>query len=303
SWVEGVFPRMPPRTPAEIFDRDLERWRDVCHPVRVNWELFGLGAVHYACAGKLNLVEDPQVQAKLQAFALQEYDDVRLPNPSLIIANDLATNNIASFLGGDPIQKLVDVIGVTTGTTVDAMRAHFGMEALLARLDDEARQDQTWLFFSNALRTFPVPEHLRSKLKNVLLRTDFAGMVKSDHRVGLVAICEASAQSLNLQDDEVAARLTGAVEAVAEILGQRYDTPGSEREALMLIEAALNVSLHLSPPSRGVAAFTVLARRIIDRWPQVAGWIAPQIATFQRELPTTLASALWPLLVRIRGGV
>ena len=73
-------------------------WKDVCHPARVNWELFGLGAVHYACAGELDLVEDPRLQATLQAFAAREYGESRLPNPALIVATDLARNNLASFL-------------------------------------------------------------------------------------------------------------------------------------------------------------------------------------------------------------
>lgn len=299
QWVETVLPRMPQRTPSEIFDRDMECWKDVCHPTRVSWELFRLGAVHYACAGKLDLVEDPKVQAKLQTFAIQEYGDARLPNPALIVATDLARNNLASFLGGDPVSKLVDLIGASTGITVDALRAQTGIEVLLTQLEDPARQDQAWLFLSHILGTFSVPDHLRSRLKDVLMQADFAGFIKRDKRLGLIALFEASVQSLNLRDDELAARLSGVLEEVAAALPKGDDAGGAERDAFLLIEAAANVSLHFSPPSRGVAAFAALARRIIDRWPQVARWIAPLIVTFQRELPQ--AVALWPLCVRIRG--
>jgi hypothetical protein len=292
---------MPQRTPSEIFDRDMECWKDVCHPARVNWELFGLGAVHYACAGKLHQVEDPNLQATLQAFAVHEYGESRLPNPALIVATDLARNSLASFLGGDPVSKLVDLIGASTGITVDGLRAQAGIEVLLTQLEDEARQDQAWLFFSHVLGTFSVPDHLRSRLKDVLLQTDFEGIIKRDKRVGLIALFEASVQSLNLRDDELAGKLSGVLEEVATSLTKGNDTSGAERDTFLLIEAAANVSLHLSPPSRGAAAFAALARRIIDRWPQVARRIAPLIVTFQRELPVTQAVALWPLSVRIRG--
>lgn len=241
------------------------------------------------------------MQADLQAFAIQQHGEFRLPNPALIVATDLARNGLASLLGGDPISKLVDLIGDATGLTVDGLRAQTGIESLLKQLEDPARHDQVWLFLSHVPGTFSVPDHLRPALKELLLRTDSVEFVNRDKRLGLIALFEASVQSLNLRDDELAARLTDVLVEVARRIPKGPEADELQRDALLLIEAAANVSLNASPPDCGVAAFAALARRIIDQWPQLARWIAPLITTFQRDLPLSQAIPLWPLAARIRG--
>lgn len=92
-------------------------------------------------------------------------------------------------------------------TTTQQSTCVFGRTLTLKQLEDPSRHDHVWLFLSHVLGTFSVPDELRPTLKEVLLRTDFGEFITRDKRLGLIALYQASVQSLNLRDDELAARL------------------------------------------------------------------------------------------------
>jgi hypothetical protein len=119
--------------------------------------------------------------------------------------------------------------------------------------------------------------------------------------VGLIALFEASVQALNLDDVQLAARLQRELEKVAKILSVSESTESSERNGMILIEAAVNLSLSASTPESAMSAFAGLARRIVDQWPELAKWLSPLASTFQRDLPVAQAAAIWPLTIQIRG--
>ena len=300
-WVEEVFPRLPQRLPKEIFERNLDRWLDVCHPTRVTWELFGLGAFHYACAGRHDVSVTGNVRTAIQEFAFLEQDGRLRPKPAFIVANELGCNRLASFLGGDPFSKLNDLVDPETATALKVFRDVTGIEPLMNRLEDPESRNESWPLLAHVLGSFSLPANVKPRLLELLMTTDFGLLVQNNRDVGLIALFEAAVQALNLRDPALVTRLQSELEKVAQILARTESSDRSERDGLILIEAAVNLSLSASPPGSAMASFASFARRIVDQWPAVAKWLSPLVSTFQRDLPISQSSALWPLTIRIRG--
>jgi len=263
-WIEEAFPRLPQRLPKEIFDRNLDRWLDVSHPARVTWELFGLSVFHYASAGKFSMTRTGSVKTALQDFAFLEQKGQLQPKPAFIVANDLGNNRLASFLGGDPFSKLSDLVVPETLRVLTDFRELAGIEALIARFEDPLAQLESWPLLAQVLGSFSLPEKIKPRLRDLLMTTDFGRLVEDNRDVGLIALFEASVQSLHLNDLQLATRLQNELGKVAKILSVSESTESSERNGMILIEAAVNLSLSASTPESAMSAFAGLARRIVD---------------------------------------
>lgn len=300
-WIEEVFPRLPQRLPKEIFDRNLERWLDVCHPARVTWELFGLSVFHYTSAGRNSTFLAGTIRSALQDFAFLEQNGKLQPKPAFIVANELGNNRLASFLGGDPLSKLSDLVAPEAVPVLTDFREVAGIEALLTRFEDPIAQHESWPLLAHVLGSFSLPEKTRPRLRELLMTADFGLLVEDNRDVGLIALFEASVQALNLNDVQLATRLQNELEKVAKILSISESSDRTERNGLILIEAAVNLSLSASTPESAMSAFAGLARRIVDQWPELAKWLSPLASTFQRDLPVAQAAAIWPLTIQIRG--
>ena len=131
------------------------------------------------------------------------------------------------------------------------------------------------------------------------MKTDFVRQIEMDKKVGVFALVMASVQSVNLQDDELRERLRSPLEDAAKNLAK--SAADDENSGILLVETAINLSLVAANPHEGPATFTALVREIINRWPQVAQWIAPMAASFQSNLPLFQAVQIWPLSLKIRG--
>lgn len=300
-WIEELFPHLPQRLPKEVFDRNLERWLDVCHPARVTWELFGLSVFHYASAGRDRMSHAGSVQPALQDFAFLEQDGQLQPKPAFIVANELGNDRLASFLGGDPLSKLSDLVAPENIPVLTAFREVSGIAAILSRFEDSTAQLENWPLLAHVLGSLSLPEKTKPRLRELLMTTDFGLLVKDNRDVGLIALFEASAQAANLSDVQLAARLQSQLEEVTMILSRSEFSDRSERDGSILIEAAVNLSLNASTSESAISSFAALARRMVDLWPQLAKWLVPLASTFQRDLPVSQAAALWPLTIRIRG--
>ncbi len=295
-----MFPKMSQRTPAEIFDRDLESWHDVCHPSRVTWELFGLSLFRYSVGNRIECCDDASIQGALLDFAFQRVDTHPIPKAPLLVANELAQNTLESFFGGDVTDKLVQVLNPELGGAATAIHEHMTIQALLDRARDPDQRQYGWLYLFHVLGSMPLDEATRPKLEDLLQETSFLELVSKDQRLGVIALFEASLQSLNVKNSDLSAKLLNSLLEVGSKIASGALSAQSEKDGLMLVEALANLSLSAASPGERAAAFAVHVRALIDRWPAIAKSVRPLIVTFIRDLPTALATPLWSLLVRLR---
>src|SRR6202022_3700597 len=99
---------------------------------------------------------------------------------------------------------------------------------------DPEQWQSAWFYLGYVLGSLPVDCADRGKLKDVLNETDFLELFSKDQRLGVVAVLEASLQSLNLKDSEMSAKLVDVLLEIGSKLACSTPSAHSEKDSLML---------------------------------------------------------------------
>ena len=301
------------RIPLDIFERSHDYWLDITHPRHVNRESFLFAGLSYSLSEIDIDFVDKGLRNIFTSEAFFEENNIKYQITSLLNDTTLAKNGLNSFLAGDIRANGLSVLfEKEDAEKLSSLALSKLAEQFVNSLSEDSNNLRAWMHLYAVCGSFPPYESLFGKLKEIILKTNFANLVQEDLKNGGSVILVASQQAINLADQDVCNYLRDQLVKISELLANRginetslstnnkSDSNIRGNICIFLLDSALNISIALQSSEGIVTEFKNIIIQLIDSCNSLAPIFRPIIQRLCEELPSSQAKNLWPLLVRLR---
>ncbi|MBB4637517.1 hypothetical protein [Longimicrobium terrae] len=302
EWLRQAFDQRGSRLNRGLFERDEDYSLDIAHPSRAQRLLLLMTGLDYAFEGTL-LSQDTKLQDAASESAFYLGVPERRPRLEFLQDTALAKNALRSFLGRNRGAAISALTGLDLSGLASAGALRRFAEETVEKL--QAGKDEGWAQLWVVSRDLPIHEDLQQKVRDAVLKTDFAKYIRQDRDHGRMALVAAANQSAGWGSAEVSEHLEAALLGIAaHFAGIEGGGDGLDAELEVISDLLLDVALRVAWQQESVVRvaekFAQLASRIVDAWPYLAGEWAFAAERLWAELPIECARPLASLVVHIR---
>lgn len=284
--VRDTFAGLARRLTTEIFERDADFYFDVAHPRHVERSTLLFMGLAYA----LGTSSSPRPLT-------------HLISPSLLLDPTLASDGLGSFLGGDRGAKLTGLLEEDDANKLTRLALRGLTEAALEDLLKPTPDTAAWAQLYAVVDDHRPYEELRTRVAEVIRRTDFAALVDSETESGLFALRVACLQCRHVADEQLRLKIR---EDLLKAAKQLADTDGranlarGQKEQVYLVESALHLAVAAEPSADVYSEFAEILTRLTDAWPATAELCKGIVQRLLEELPLVQGRHFRTLLLRLR---
>lgn len=308
-WIRDTFTHtIQRRLAVEAFERNPDLWFDAAHPRRISRITMLFDGLCYGFGEQVIVLEE--IRNRLFAEAFIESEDTILPVYPLLTDTTQARNALGTFLYGDSRRELPLLSATQRDGAPTIISLQDWITQAVNTLNETKDALSAWFALSAGLGDLPPRPDLVFPLNTLFGNTDYVELFKKDERLGHIAIQTATIQIVNLHNEPLRQYLKDQMYKIAQHYVKsgtkvtldnavgNYGQPVEMR--LLLIEAALNVSLAVEPGQDRIEEFIQLLSQLISTWTAMIPVCKSIVQILVEELPIEQSQKFWPLLMRLR---
>jgi hypothetical protein len=294
------------RASIDIITRDPAVWFDVAHPRNLTYATFVLFGLSYALESSDSDDVDENVTRFCSAIAGTDSGGIKIPAHGLLLDPIQGKDVLHSLFGGDKGERLRELLDPDLSRSLRHTSLESFAETIVGRLGESPQAAFDWALLRSVLSDFPPYESVKSTLRDIILKTDFAALVKEGDAEADLALMTACQMTRHLDDSGVKTHLTeelfetAAFRGGSEETGKKVIEQEDLKSANALIECVVGLSLSGQTSQEPLAGFAELMVALVDRWPFLGTLMSSYVQRLCEELSLANAHHMWRLLLRIR---
>lgn len=298
AWIAEEFHRLIPAAWTDLFSAAWDYRDDIAHPHAAHsLRMLAHGLAYAIGDTPLDSLRDDQV-ARMQSLFTQTMSDGKLILELPLMRDETrATNSLGSFLATDLRALLVAISGEDIAHSAFVEAVERQTFEVVRSLGSNNSRRELWYFLPELVGDRPAAASLAKELSTALTTTPIPFEEDEELPQTAAAVRFICMQAGRLQDPELAASTREWLAASARKLSASAEAIDSRSYRL------LNACLYLaqSGSSEDIAAqFVANVRDLAHHSPAILRAARNVLPTLCRELPLSIGSKLWPLLIEVR---
>ena len=306
----AVLKEQPVRVGMDLFERTADHWRDAAYHRNLSPLPFTVAGLAYALGEHAPTLIDEQTSGIVRSLCFADVGGVVFPTPTMLHDRTLLRNSLGGFLNPDA-SAYVGILGGEAANRLRSEALHALADEWLRLIEENPHQLAAWGILLGIVQDEPIYPDLSGRLQEVVLRTDFVDLLRTDPVQGLISLQVASWQAAHAGDALGKDKMKSNLRAVAEYLhAQRVTSlargpvgtdPENELPAeITILECTAVLAAAESDNAGAITDFAAQVEQLLDVHPGFHAQLRTLVQRFGEELPLEYATQFTRLLLIVR---
>lgn len=304
SRFAAALERQPVRVGIDLFERMVDHWRDSAYHRNVSPLAFTIAGLAYALGEHGSALLDERTRGFIRSLCFAEMGGVVIPTPTMLHDRTLLRNALAGFLNPDPTVAYVEILGWEGANRLGSQNLHALAADWIQVIEENPDQPSPWGMLLGIVQDEPLYPDLTGRMQEIVVRTDFVDLLRTDPLHGLIPLQVAAWQAAHAGNAAARDGMKSSLRAVAEYLHKRGSV-GSEQEngitaEVTILECAATLAAAEGGISDAITDFATQVEQLLEINPGLETQLRTLVQRFGEELPLEYAAQLTRLLLVVR---